>query len=81
MIRPTTHLGCAHCRLRFTSAAAACIVACPECGDSLQPIARLELTFGFRVIGPDDLPHELPYATAVSVALPRPGSPTNPAAK
>jgi hypothetical protein len=74
VIRPATHLCCPHCRLRFTPAAAAYIVRCPECGDSPQPIASLELTFGFRVIGPDDFPHELPYATAVSVALPRPGS-------
>jgi len=76
MIGSTIHVCCAPCRLRFTPAAAACIVACPECGASLQPIERLELTFGFRVIGPEDLPHELPYATAVSVALPRPGFPT-----
>ena len=74
--RPTTRLCCSHCRIRFTPAAAAYIVRCPECGDSPQPIASLELTFGFRVIGPGDLPHELPYATAVSIALPRPGSPT-----
>ncbi len=76
MIRPTTHLCCPRCRLRFTPQAAAYIIACPECGDSPQPIARLELTFGFRVIGPEDLPHELPDATAVCIALPRPGSPT-----
>jgi hypothetical protein len=79
VIRPTTHLCCPQCRLRFTPSVAAYVIACPECGDSPQPIARLELTFGFRVIGPEDLPHELPYATAVSVALPRPGSPTKPA--
>ena len=28
-----------------------------------------------RLVGPADLPHELPYATAVSVALPEPGGP------
>ncbi len=50
--------------------------SCPECGDSPQPIARLELTFGFRVVGPEDLPHEFPYATAVCVDLPEPGSPS-----
>ena len=76
VIRPTTHLCCPHCRLRFTPPAAAYIIACPECGDAPQPIARLELTFGFRVVGPEDLPHEFPYATAVCVDLPRPGSPT-----
>jgi hypothetical protein len=33
---------------------------------------------GFRVVGPEDLPHEFPYAAAVSIALPRPGFRTNP---
>lgn len=74
MIPATTHLCCAHCRLRFTPAAAAYITACPVCGDPPQPIASLELTFGFRVLGPEDVPHELPHATAVSIALPKPGS-------
>jgi hypothetical protein len=78
VIRLTTHRCCPRCRVRFTAAAAEYIIACPECGGSPQPIARLELTFGFRVIGPEDLPHELPYATAVSIALPRPESPTKP---
>ena len=82
MIPATTHLCCPHCRLRFTPAAAAYIIACPECGDSPKPIASLEGTFGFRVLGPEDLPHgvlgpedlphELPYASAVSIAFPQP---------
>lgn len=76
MTRPTAHLCCPRCRLRFTPAAAAAIIGCPECGDSPQPIASLELTFGFRIIGPEDLPHESPYATAISIALPRPESRT-----
>ena len=67
-----TRLCCPHCRLRFTPAAAAYIIACPECGDSPQPIASLEVTFGFRLMGPEDLPHELPYASAVSIAFPQP---------
>jgi hypothetical protein len=66
-----TNLCCTHCRLRFTPAVAAYILACPECGNPPQPIASLELTFGFRLIGPDDLPHE-PQAKACSVALPEP---------
>jgi hypothetical protein len=69
-----THLCCARCRLRFTPAAAAYITACPECGDSPRPITSLECTFGFRLVGPEDLPHELPYATAVSIKLPEPGA-------
>ena len=69
-----THLCCAACRLRFTPAAAAYIVACPECGDPPQPIASVERTVGFRLVGPEDLPYDLPYATAVSIALPVPGA-------
>ncbi len=68
-----THACCPPCRLRFTPAAAAYITACPECGESPQPIARLELILGFRLVGPEDLPNELPYATALSIALPEPG--------
>jgi hypothetical protein len=67
-----THLCCPRCRVRFTPAAAAYVTACPECGESPEPVASLELTFGFRLLGPGDLPHESPYATAVSIALPRP---------
>jgi hypothetical protein len=67
-----THLGCRRCRLRFTPAAAAYITACPECGDSPQRIASLEGTFGFRLVGPEDLPHELPCAAAVSITFPEP---------
>jgi hypothetical protein len=72
MTTAPTHLCCAHCRLRFTPAAAAYILACPECGAPPQPIARLELTFGFRLIGPEDLPPALPHALAHSLPLPQP---------
>jgi hypothetical protein len=67
-----THLCCPRCRLRFTPAAAAYIVACPECGELPQPIASLGRTFG-RLVGPEDLPDELPHATAVSITFPEPG--------
>jgi hypothetical protein len=70
----SAHLCCAQCRLRFSPAAAAYIMACPECGERPKPIPRLELAFGFRLIGPEDLPQELPYATARSIALPEPGA-------
>ena len=60
--------------MRFTAAAAAYISACPECGDSPQAITSLEGTLGFRLVGPEDLPHELSYATAVSITLPEPGA-------
>ena len=72
MTSAVTHLCCPACRLRFTPAVAAYIVACPGCGDSPQPAASLEGVFGYRLIGPEDLPHDLPYATAVSIACPVP---------
>lgn len=58
-----THLCCPNCRLRFTPAAAAYIVACPECGGVPHPIASLARTLGFRLVGPEELPHQLPYAS------------------
>ena len=64
-----THLCCPPCRLRFTRAVAAHITACPERGDSPQPVAVLERILGFRLVGPGDLPYELPCATAASIAL------------
>ena len=69
-----THVCCPACRLRFTPAAAAYIIACPECGDSPQPIASLERAIGFRLVGPEDFPRDLPYAKAVSIAFPEPGA-------
>lgn len=74
MTAASTHHCCTHCRLRFTPAVAAYITACPECGDPPEPIASLDLTFGFRLVGPEDLPHELPYVAARSIALPVPGA-------
>lgn len=65
-------LCCPNCRLRFTPAAAAYIVACPECDEPPRPIASLERALGFRLVGPEDLPHELPYVAARSVVLPEP---------
>jgi hypothetical protein len=64
---------CPRCRLRFTPAAGAYLTACPECGEPPQLIADLERTFGFRLVGPEDLPHELPHAIAVSNPVPDPG--------
>jgi hypothetical protein len=55
LIRGMTHVCCPRCRLLFTPAAAAYIIVCPECGDSPQRIASLERSFGFRLVGPEDL--------------------------
>jgi hypothetical protein len=68
-----THLCCPRCRLRFTPAASAYIVACPKCAEPPQP-SNLHSTFGFLLFGPEDLPHELPQAVAVSILIPQPGT-------
>jgi hypothetical protein len=68
----STHAGCPSCRLRFTAAAAAYLVACPECGRPLQPIAGADGVVGFRLFSPEDVPHALPEAVAVSIPMPDP---------
>ena len=65
-----THIGCPNCRLRFPPAAAAYLVACPECGRAPQPIAGAEGAVGFRVFIVKDPPQELPEAVAVSLPVP-----------
>jgi hypothetical protein len=72
--RVMTHACCPRCRLRFTPAAAAYLVACPECGELPQLTASLERSLGFRLVGPEDLPHELPHALAVSIPIPESGA-------
>ncbi len=69
-----TRLCCPRCRLRFTPSAAAYITACPECRDSPEPITSLQRTLGFRLVGPEDLPDELPRATAGAITLLEPGA-------
>jgi hypothetical protein len=32
----------------------------------------MERTLGFRLVGPEDVPRGLPYATAAALALPEP---------
>ena len=68
-----THVCCPDCRLRFAPAAAAHLVACPECGWPLQTLAGLEGALGFRLFRLDDVPHPLPEAVAVSIPIPDPG--------
>jgi hypothetical protein len=67
-----THLCCPPCRLRFTRPSAAYLVACPECGEPPKPFP-LEDTVGFRVFRPDDVPHSMPKAVAISIPVTKPG--------
>lgn len=65
-----THVGCPSCSLRFTTAAAAYLVACPECGRPPQPIGGAEAVVGFKLFVVEDVPQELPEAVAVSIPIP-----------
>jgi hypothetical protein len=68
-----TNVCCPDCRLRFTPAAAAYLVACPECGEPPKALAGLERVVGFRLFTVEDAPHSLPEAVAVSIPIPDPG--------
>ena len=65
-----TRLCCPTCRLRFILAAA-CLDACPECGEPLRA-SSLRATVGFRLMGLEDVPPSLPEAVAVSIPVPEP---------
>ena len=67
-----THVGCPCCQLRLTSAMAAQLLACPECGRSLRVIGTAESAVGFSLFVPQDALNPLPEAIAVSVPLPDP---------
>ena len=54
----------------FHSHAVAHLVVCPECGGPLERIASFERAVGFRLFGPQDIPHSLPRADAVSIPVP-----------
>jgi hypothetical protein len=67
-----THLCCPRCRLRFTRAAEAYLVVCPECGEPPQPSSS-EGVVGFRIFRLEDVPHSLPEAVAIALPVPDPG--------
>lgn len=65
-----THACCSDCRLRFTPAATAHLLACPTCGEPLQPLAGPAGAVGYRLFRLQDAPHSLPQAVAVSMPIP-----------
>ena len=70
-----TQVCCPSCRLRFTRAAAAYLVACPECGRPPHPAPNAERVVGFRLASDDcDYDDSDVVPVAVAVALPPPTS-------
>jgi hypothetical protein len=66
-----TYVACPSCRIRFTSAAAAAhLVACPECGRPPRSITGAESLVGFRLVAVEDPPYGVPDAVAVSLPVP-----------
>ena len=47
-----THVCCPSCRLRFTRAAAARLIACPECAGAVEPLSTRQ-ALGFRLLSGD----------------------------
>ncbi len=61
---------CPSCRLRFTNAAAAVLVACPACGDDLHQVGDIVELVGYRLS--TDSPEAQIMAAAVAVSLRNP---------
>jgi hypothetical protein len=68
---------CPSCRLRFSRATAAHVVACPFCAAPLQDLPAAAL-LGFRLIALDALLADDELAEAAAVALPVPPSSSRP---
>jgi predicted nucleic acid-binding Zn-ribbon protein len=64
-----THACCPSCGLRFTTAAAAYLLACPECGGPPQRVPSAEHVLGFRLWTDDDCRDALPQAVAVATRI------------
>lgn len=68
-----THVCCPSCRLRFTRASAAHLVACPHCGEPPHVVPHATSVLGFRLVSEPPLAVDLAQPDAVAVALPVPG--------
>jgi hypothetical protein len=64
-----TRLCCPTCRLRFTRAATAFLVACPECGEPPQSVSCAQQMIGLRLFEPDVVWDVRPDAVAVAMPL------------
>jgi len=65
-----TRACCPGCRLRFSPAATAHLMICPECGAPLQAGVAASDALGYRLFDLTDSSSELPIA--IEVALPVP---------
>jgi hypothetical protein len=65
-----SRISCTPCRLRFTSAAASYLLACPECGERLQPAADAAGTLGYRLWSFEDDPQPMPQAVVAVMPVP-----------
>jgi transcription initiation factor IIE alpha subunit len=65
---------CPSCRLRFTRAAAAVLVACPSCGEGLHEVDNVAQLVGYRLA--TDAPEAQVMAEALAVSLRSPSDPT-----
>jgi predicted nucleic acid-binding Zn-ribbon protein len=68
-----TQACCPGCGLRFAAAAAAYLVACPECGGPPQRVPSAEHVLGFRLAADSDCSDALPHAVAVATPIHGPG--------
>jgi len=64
---------CPSCRLRFTHAAAAVLVACPSCGEGLYDVDDVAQLVGYRLA--NDLPESQVIDAALVAALRNPSDP------
>ncbi len=67
---------CPSCRLRFTPAVTAYLVACPQCGEPPAPVVGLADVVGFRLFTAEEALPAMPEALAVSLPRPEPPSRT-----
>jgi hypothetical protein len=64
-----TRACCPSCRLRFTSASAASLEACPGCGQALQSIPSARAALGYRLFEFDEPLPELPIAAEAALPV------------
>jgi hypothetical protein len=67
-----TQVCCPSCRLRFSHAVGAHLVACPSCGEPPQSHLTAAQAIGFRLATDEELFAALPDAAVGSMPLPEP---------